>query len=536
MRVYVGIVAAFLWGCGDDSVGGPADARPPDVLQHDAPPIDAPMIDAPVIDAPVIDAPMIDAPMPDAQMADAMIDAAPDAPSPERPCPDAATPVLDWSRAYGESYFDTPYGVASDSAGNAVLTGAFYNTINFGGSPLVDNNIAADDIFVVKLDPSGAHVWSLRAGGQNSFDYGSAIATDAQNNVLVAGNTGTGADFGGGPVTTTGTNNLFLAKLGPTGSHIWSKGFTITPQSGTTLVNEILAVATDSTGRVAIVGHFQGTVNFGGGSIVSSGVGLSEHDVMVAVYDSSGTYLWGGHYGGFDFDSATGAAFDSAGNLIVAGYFPNTIDFGLGALNTNNGLDDIFVVKFSPTGTPLWNHRYGSGAVVQRATTVAVDATGNIALAGDFGGTIDFGGGTPIMGTPGNFDVFLAGLDGSGAYRFAERFGDANEQHAIAVRYAPSGHIVLTGYFRGAIDFGPCHYVGDANTPRLYAAEFDAGGVPIASLVVAGSNEVMPRALAITPSGATLLTGTFDGAFDAGGGLLTSAGQSDIFVLRYSSL
>jgi len=54
--------------------------------------------------------------------------------------------------------------------------------------------------------------------------------------------------------------------------------------------------------------------------------------------------------------------------------------------------------------------------------------------------------------------------------------------------------------------------------------------------VVAGSNEVMPRGLAITPSGATLLTGTFDGAFDAGGGLLTSAGQSDIFVLRYSSL
>src|SRR5262249_37154247 len=143
--------------------------------------------------------------------------------SPVAPCPDAATPMLDWSRAFGESYFDTPYGVASDSAGDAVLTGSFYNTINFGGSPLVDNNIAADHTCGAKLYPAGAPVWSLRAGGQNSFDHGTAIATDTQNNVLVAGTTGTGADFGGGPLTTTGTNNLFLAKLGPSGAHVWSK-------------------------------------------------------------------------------------------------------------------------------------------------------------------------------------------------------------------------------------------------------------------------------------------------------------------------
>src|SRR5438552_19123067 len=112
-RVLVVAVLAFALGCGDDCAQ-----------------------------------PRRDAPTQDAALGDAS-------------CLDAGSPQPSYSRSFGESYFDTPYGVALDIAGHAIITGGFYNTIDFGGGPLIDPNAAADDIFVAKLDANGNHLWSL---------------------------------------------------------------------------------------------------------------------------------------------------------------------------------------------------------------------------------------------------------------------------------------------------------------------------------------------------------------------------------------
>ncbi len=54
-----------------------------------------------------------------------------------------------------------------------------------------------------------------------------AVAVDFEHNVLVTGRIASGADLGNGPSTGDGADDLFLLKLSPTGKHIWSKRFEV---------------------------------------------------------------------------------------------------------------------------------------------------------------------------------------------------------------------------------------------------------------------------------------------------------------------
>jgi hypothetical protein len=49
-------------------------------------------------------------------------------------------------------------------------------------------------------------------------------------------------------------------------------------------------------------------------------------------------------------------------------------------------------LSFTATGTPLWAKQFGSAASNDVATEVAVDASNNVVIAGYFTDTISFGG------------------------------------------------------------------------------------------------------------------------------------------------
>jgi len=91
-----------------------------------------------------------------------------------------------------------------------------------------------------------------------------------------------------------------------------------------------------------ITGYFVGPVDFGGGSLSSTGM-----DIFVAKYSSSGTYFWAEGFGGVSSDVGSGIAVDKSGNVFTTGYFQDRVDFGGGMLPSDGTLD-IFLVKLAP--------------------------------------------------------------------------------------------------------------------------------------------------------------------------------------------
>jgi len=75
-------------------------------------------------------------------------------------------PEFLWAKPAGGSSDDYGNAVAVDNTGNSVIVGSFTGTGNFLGTNLVSAGV--DDIFMLKLDSSGACVWAKRAGGTTS--------------------------------------------------------------------------------------------------------------------------------------------------------------------------------------------------------------------------------------------------------------------------------------------------------------------------------------------------------------------------------
>jgi hypothetical protein len=62
--------------------------------------------------------------------------------------------------------------------------------------------------------PDGAHEWSKRFGDVSN-EAGSGVAADNGGNVLVTGFFEGDIDFGGGPLHTAGSQDIFVVKLAP---------------------------------------------------------------------------------------------------------------------------------------------------------------------------------------------------------------------------------------------------------------------------------------------------------------------------------
>ncbi|MDH4038706.1 MAG: SBBP repeat-containing protein [Candidatus Krumholzibacteria bacterium] len=176
-----------------------------------------------------------------------------------------------WSLRFGGPSYDYGQGIAVDAAGNAVVTGLFYDTANFGGSNLVSAGSA--DIYLVKFDSGGAHLWSQRFGG-GSYDSGNGVAIDSRGNVLATGSFQSTASFGGGNLTSRGSYDVFVVKTNAGGAYQWVL------QAGGTFVETGRSVAVDAAGNLAVTGYFDGTTNFGGEDLTSNGAS----DVFVARY------------------------------------------------------------------------------------------------------------------------------------------------------------------------------------------------------------------------------------------------------------
>ncbi len=339
------------------------------------------------------------------------------------------------------------------------------------------------------------------------------IVTDGSNNVYTVGSFRNTMDADPGPGVYT------LTSAGTTDIFI-SKldaggNFVWAVQIGSANGEVAKAVAIDGSDRVYITGSYVGTVDFdpGPGTFNLTGGGA-----FALRLNSNGTFSWAGRIGN---GSGNAITIDLANNLVIAGDFTGSSDFdpGAGTITlTSAGGRDIFVSKFLLDGSLVWVKQLG-GTLDDAAYGVASDASGNIYTAGGFYGTADFnpGGAVNNMTSAGGDDIYVSKLDAAGNYVWAVRIGDTGSDRAHAITADGSGNTWVTGPFNGTVDFDPGGTVSNltsAGSSDIFVLKLSSAGAHTWSRSMGGPSGDVPTGMATDAAGSVYTTGYFQGTAD----------------------
>jgi hypothetical protein len=125
---------------------------------------------------------------------------------------------LIWALHFGGSNAEAGNGIALDTLGNVYTTGLFQATADFDPGPGVFNLTAtSNDIFISKIDPTGAFQWAVSFLG-STLDAGTSITTDTLGNIYTTGFFDGPMDFDhtAGVYTIVGSvTQAFIHKMGP---------------------------------------------------------------------------------------------------------------------------------------------------------------------------------------------------------------------------------------------------------------------------------------------------------------------------------
>ena len=424
-----------------------------------------------------------------------------------------------WATSIGSTDVDLGTAVGSDANGNRFVAGTFHGTVKVGTTSLASAGGA--DAFLAKYTPTGTVAWARRMGGTLD-DTVTALAVDGNGDVITVGRFQGTTNFGGTNLVSSGGIDIVVAKYsGSTGAHLWSKRF------GDASDQSAEAVAVDPSGNVLLTGFFAGTVNFGGATLQTPYVG--DYDVFVAKLTSAGAHVWSENFPNTGNDFGTGIATDGAGNVAVVGYFNATIDFGGGTFLAANAYTDAFLVKLTSGGAHLWSKQLGADDGGDTGQAVAMDATGDIVVAGQSDHAIDLGGG--FLTALGGVDVWVAEYNPAGAHIWSRRIGGGSTDEVSGVRIDGNGNVLVEGDFRWTAAFGGTSLTS-AGAEDVYVAKYTATGAPVWAQQLGGLGSDYGNALAVTPAGDPLIAGTFYGSGSFGGILLTSSGLGDAFLAR----
>lgn len=336
-------------------------------------------------------------------------------------------------------------------------------------------------------------LWSKSISG-NQNDFGYALAWDRAGHVILAG-----ASESSLGATSLGLPDVVVGKFDASGNQLWLR------QRGTSDHDYALGVATDPAGNIVVCGITGG--NLDGNS------NAGKWDWFVMKFSPTGEWLWARQEGTSLDDEAHGVATDTNGNVYVTGFVH-------GALHgqTQVGVQDVFVTKYSPTGTRLWTVQFGS-TEGDSGEALAVDTAGNVYVAGFCEGSIE---GLPWQG---NGDNFLAKYNANGQRQWLRQWGTASADTCYAVATDASGNVYVAGYSIGSL-------YGSASGGRdIILAKYDANGNLLWGRQLGTSERDQAWAVATDSAGNVFLAG------ETSSSLLGNphAGDVDMFALKYNS-
>lgn len=254
-------------------------------------------------------------------------------------------------------------------------------------------------------------------------------------------------------------------------------------------------------------------------------------DLFVTKVSSAGSVLWTTLIGGTADEDAAGIALDASGNIYVAGTTNGTIQTTPLSSTANLGGTDIFVAKLEPAlGGVQWVQQMGT-ATDQTASDIAVGNSGTVGNEAVY----VTGYTHDEVSTNSGADALLIKVDLNGKSLLYKPFGtDANERGQAAT-VDSAGNAYMAGYAQSAMPGLPTgeSYQGAGD---IFLTMFNASGTPIWTHETGTTDNDVATGIALDSSGNIYLAGQTNGQLagnvNASG---ISGGTHDVFVMKYAA-
>jgi hypothetical protein len=244
---------------------------------------------------------------------------------------------LVWARSVelnGAAYSN--WHIAADGSGNVLMTGQYSGASvdvdpGTGTTYLPHDPARPNGVFIVKWDPQGELLWARGIAGA----IPGHLACDAEDNVLVTGNTINDVDLDPGPgvqmhAMGNATNTSWVLKLDALGAYVWSKMWS------TNSIVQAKEVVTDQNGNVIIGGIYNAAMDLAPGPLVVPAPQASNGSCsFITALDPYGSYLWSGELGAGQHDAYVEHMATAPDNsLRISGWFYGAMDMDPGPGST----------------------------------------------------------------------------------------------------------------------------------------------------------------------------------------------------------
>lgn len=226
-------------------------------------------------------------------------------------------------------------------------------------------------------------------------------------------------------------------------------------------------------------------------------------DAFVRKVDTGGSVIWGKQFGTPSYEAAESVASDSSNNAYVVGTT-------YGSLAGSRGGSDIFVRKYTSSGSVAWTKQFG---------TTDYDYGSDVVV---YGSNVYVVGSTPgsIAGSKGSWDAFVRKYSSSGSILWTRQFGTSAEDLSNDVAVDGSGNIYVVGYTYGSLSGS------NGGGSDMFIRKYSASGSVLWTKQLHYSDYDYAQAVTVSGSSVYLVGGFY---------YANNSSDPDVRVVKYST-
>jgi hypothetical protein len=331
--------------------------------------------------------------------------------------PIANAPAIQWQKNFGGSSYGTPFSLKLTSDGGYIVAG---NTESNDGD--VTNHHGGTDIWVLKLNDTGAIQWQKALGGSKE-DNANSIQQTRDGGYIIVGTT----NSTDGDVTNKIEENgidFWVIKLDGNGNLQWQKVF------GGDSYDTANSVQQTKDGGYIVAGYSRSNFNNKKKEYLLDGF---NDDNWILKLDPNGNLQWQKLFGGEGLDHAQSIQQTNDNGFILVGSSNKSILTSLSDFNFS-------IIKLNETGEVQWEKSLG-GTNDEYAYSVQQTKDGGYIVAGTTK-SID-GDVTNVPG--GGTDIWVVKLNNIGTVVWQKVFGETALDFVYEIKQTSDEGYILVG-------------------------------------------------------------------------------------------